>query len=199
MAQPPHDRDKPRDEGSRSSHSRTRLPPGARRPYETPDGHVPDAIKKLEGIIKDMEARSLEDRHKLAQLSAILGADRKWTSDNAKRIDAIEGQVRDQTNKAMEYARSKCAEVDAQLRAEIAAGVPGLEAKLTTPFGIVEARVRALEALNVTDRILSLEAKMAAYSTSAAKTLEAPRLKERIDGIDTTLKAHVSITEQHRA
>ena len=40
---------------------------------------------------------------------------------------------------------------------------------------------------------------MAAYSTSAAKTLEAPGLKERIDGLDQTLKAHVSITEQYRA
>ena len=191
---------------SRSSHSRTRLPPGARRPFEAPGGHVEDMIKKLETIIKDMEARSLQDRQKLAQLSAVVGADRaasglvhKWASDNAKRVDAIESQVRDQTNQAMEYARSKCTEVDAKLRAEIAAGVPGLEAKLATPFGTMEARIKALEAMNVTDRIMSLEAKMAVYSTSAAKTLEAPGLKERIDGFDQTLKAHVSITEQHRA
>ena len=61
---------------SRSSHSWTRLPPGARRPFEAPGGHVEDMIKKLETIIKDMEARSLQDRQKLAQLSAVVGADR---------------------------------------------------------------------------------------------------------------------------
>ena len=59
-------------------------------------------IKKLEAIIKDMEARSLQDRQKLAQLSAVVGADRaasglvrKWASDNAKRVDAIESRARE--------------------------------------------------------------------------------------------------------
>ena len=52
-----------------------------------------------------METQRLEDHQKLAQLSATMtdvtnrmrnhAADRKWTTDNAKRIGAMEGQLRD--------------------------------------------------------------------------------------------------------
>ena len=52
--------------------------------------------------------------------------DRKWLVDNARRIDSLEAQVREQTRESMDYARTKWHEVDSQLRAELAAGVHGL-------------------------------------------------------------------------
>ena len=46
--------------------------------------------------------------------------------DNARRLDAPEGQVRTQTNKAKEYTRIKCLELDRLLRTELHANAPNL-------------------------------------------------------------------------
>ena len=55
--------------------------------------------------------------------------------DQAKRIDEIEGQVGEQTKEGTEYARAKCLEFDAKLRAELDENIPkllaGFETKVT--------------------------------------------------------------------
>ena len=64
-------------------------------------------------------------------------ADRKWFADNAKRIDKLEAQVREQTKEAMECARAKCVDidgrirdVDVRLRAELDDNIPKLSSGL---------------------------------------------------------------------
>ena len=91
-----------------------------------------DAIAKLENIIKGMEVQRLEDRQKLAQLSTTAADNRKWAANDAKRIDKMEGQVREQAREAMDHARAKSTDVDARLQAELHENVPKLLAGLET-------------------------------------------------------------------
>ena len=120
-------------------------------------------------------------------------ADRKWTTDNAKRIDAIEGQVRDQTNQAMEYTRSKCLELDRLLRAELDATIPSLiaakETKVVSLVGFVEARTKALE-----DSIQKL-AGPPEVDGANPRGHYAGKFSERIDALELLVKAHQSQTE----
>ena len=51
-----------------------------------------------------MEKQRAEDQKNIALLTARIGTQetiRKWAEDNAKRFDAIESQVREQTNEAI--------------------------------------------------------------------------------------------------
>ena len=56
--------------------------------------------------------------------------------------------MREQTREAKEFARGKCSDIDVRLRAELDESIPkmlaALEAKLLSPFGMLEARVKAL-------------------------------------------------------
>ena len=89
------------------------------------------AIKLLEKSLEELTARVSAQE-----------TGRKWSEDNAKRLDAIESQVREQTKEAKEYARHKCLESDKQLRAELDKTIPdmltALEAKMAERIKIFE-------------------------------------------------------------
>ena len=115
--------------------------------------------------------------------------DLKWLADTAGRVVGLEGQVRGQTEEAMDYSLGKFAELDARLTATRAE----LEAKLPDMFAASEAKT--LGKINPS-----------AQAKTAANTLEVTGLKDRIDGLDQALKdfektykAHLLVTEQHQA
>ena len=84
------------------------------------EGRVTAAVKFLQDAIEGMERQRVNDQKNLALLTARVSAQetsRKLAEDSARRMDAIESQVREQTNEAKEYARHKCLESDKQLRA----------------------------------------------------------------------------------
>ena len=65
----PRGRSESRDASrNRSSHSRTRLPPGARR--GDLDGTAAEAIRKLQATFDALQEQRLEDRKGMAQLAA---------------------------------------------------------------------------------------------------------------------------------
>ena len=101
---------------------------------------------ELEGLV----ARMLGDISKVQAQ----GSGKKWAEDNAKRLNALEGQVREQTNEAKEYTKNKCMEMDAKLaklRDELDIHLPRMMADL-------EARIQnALPSLPATQRLDDVE------------------------------------------
>ena len=89
------------------------------------EGRVTAAIKHLQALIDQLEKQRADDQ--------------KWIQDNARRLDEVEAQVREQTTEAKEYAREKCSDVDGRihtlnmvLRTELDAKVPKLLTDLKT-------------------------------------------------------------------
>ena len=97
----------------RSSHSRSRPPHGARRgeperasegmatavsrsrSARAPNDTAAEAIRKLQAIVDAIEKKRADDR--------------KWLIDNARRIDLLEAQVREQTRESMDHASARSA------------------------------------------------------------------------------------------
>ena len=129
------------------------------------------------------EPRHSDSAEAMRKLEATVAQLQKWVQAQAKRIDEIEGQVREQTKEATEYARAKCTESDARIRADLDENIPkmlaSLETKIFAPIpGIVETRVKELED-KVKERTDGLE--------------------QAVKGIDQAFKAHMLVTEQHQA
>ena len=93
-------------------------------------------------------------------------ANRKWTMDNARRIDAVEVQVWKQANQTMEY--------------ELAANVPSLlavyESKLV---GFAESRVKALEAAIQKPNTTAVKAKLAGKFSERSRPTRTRRSNTR--------------------
>ena len=158
---------------SRSSHSHIRLPPGARR--DDWEGNVTEAVRKLQATIDAMEKQR--------------AGDRKWLTDNAQRIDMIEAQVREQTLEAKKYARDKCNDIDVRLRAELDAKIPKLVAdSMPGTMTTIEAKLLGSLAAH--------ETKVTGAVESHCKVVE--KFAERIDGLETAVKTHIQMTEQHQ-
>ena len=79
------------------------------------EGRATSAVKLLETNLEELTARVWAQE-----------ASREWAEDNAKRLDAIEAQVRQQTNEAKEYAFNKCLESDKQLRLDLDKTIPDM-------------------------------------------------------------------------
>ena len=138
-----------RPDASRSrSHSRTRAEP---------------TLNDLEDQIRGMKRQRWEDQKNIALLAANLAKideyivrtapeherTRKWAEDNAKRLDALEGQVREQTNEAKRHAEAKCKEIDGKLRTELDTNIPKflgeLESKVANHVKELEDKLKAWE------------------------------------------------------
>ena len=159
-------------------------PPGApghrrrsRSPYTNPsafpgatDGRVTAAVKLLQDAIDSMEKQC--------------AGDHKWIENNARRIDQIEAQVREQTREAKDFAHSKCSEVDLRLRAELEQNIPqmlaALELKLLKPPPSPDDQ----------NALAALEAKFKARVDG---------LEQALQGIDQTVKVQQQLSEQHQA
>ena len=111
----------------------------------------------------------------MRKLEATVAQLQKWVQAQAKRIDEIEGQVREQTKEATEYARAKCTDSDARIRVDLDENIPKMLASLETKM---ETRVKELED-KVKERTDGLE--------------------QAVKGIDQAFKAHMLVTEQHQA
>ena len=143
------------------------------------EGTAAEVVRRLQAAIDAMDKQR---------------ADRKWFADNAKRIDKLEAQVREQTKEAMECARAKCVDidgrirdVDVRLRAELDDNIikllSGLETKVSGSVpGIVDTRVKALEK-SIEDKIKEC----------------IDGLDQTIEGLDQTVRAQQRLSEQHPA
>ena len=115
--------------------------------------------------------------------------DRKWLTDNAQRIDMIEAQVREQTLEAKKYARDKCNDMDVRLRAELDEKIPKLVAdSMPGTMTTIEAKLLGSLAAH--------ETKVTGAVESHCKVVE--KFAERIDGLETAVKTHIQMTEQHQ-
>ena len=117
--------------------------------------------------------------------------DYKWITETARRVDGIEAQARAQTREAMDYALAKCREVDAQLRAELAAGVPDLVAVLDKKF---EKEMPVL--FQASERKMDMA--MAALEAKWASAISG-KFAERVDALDQAVKAQQQVSEAHQA
>ena len=99
------------------------------------------AVKFLEKSLEELTARVSAQE-----------TSRKWAEDNAKRLDTIEGQGRQQTNEAKEYARNKCLESDKQLRSDLDKTIPDMLAALENKMA---------ERIKILENSTNIEAKMA--------------------------------------
>ena len=165
-------------------------------------GPVADAVKKLEDVIKAMEKQRADDR--------------KWLLDNARRLDQMEAQVREQTLEAREYARCKCNDIDVRLRAALDDKIPKLVAdslghthEVTSP-GAASAEAKLLVSLaahaaklaSITDARCKMTEKYVEGSLTAQEmklTSATEKFAERIDAFELLVEAHQSQTEQHQA
>ena len=109
----------------------------------------------MEEAIRAMAKQRAEDTH-IARLTAHMAKTeayfektspehdrtRKWAEDNAKRLDALEGQVREQTNEATHYTEATCKEMDGKLRIELDTNIPKLMGDLDDR---VAGRIKDLE------------------------------------------------------
>ena len=157
-----------------------------------------DAVKRPEDVIKAMEKQRADDR--------------KWLLDNARRLDQMEAQVREQTLEAKEYAHDKCKDIDARLRAELDEKVfkfvanslgnthevngpsaASAEAKLLASLAAHEAKLT-----NITDVHCKMTEKYFEGSLTAQEmklTSATEKLSERIDALELLVKARQSQTE----
>ena len=130
-------------------------------------------------------------------LEKLRADDRKWLVENARRIDGIAAQAREQTNQAMEFARTKCADVDSRIlgvdaciRAELSAGVPGLmkdfDHKMAAELPGLVRTVEARAAESLAGAMSALEAKMVG---AIGDKLAENKFNERIEALDQALKA----------
>ena len=82
----------------------------------------------------------------LARASPEHDRTRKWAEDNAKRLDALEGQVR--------YTEAKCKEMDGKLRTELDTNIPkfmgDLGDKVAGRIKDLEDKLKAWEGQTVT-------------------------------------------------
>ena len=78
----------------------------------------------------------------LARTSPEHDQTRMWAEDNAKRLDALEGQVREQTKEAKRYIDAKCKEMGGRLRIELDTNIPNFMGDLD---GRVAGRIQDLE------------------------------------------------------
>ena len=166
--------------------------PGGRRrrsrsPHSAPDaaytfdaaseGRVTAAIKHLQETIDGLEKQRADDR--------------KWTVESARRIDAVEAQVREQTREAMEYAREKCNDIDGRLRALDVGLRTELDDKVPKLLTILEDKI-------VNTALRDLTAKSKEYSDDIVKALEA-KTAEQVKVFEAVLKAHGDQVKQHEA
>ena len=147
---------------SRSAQWRARLLPRARRAtgHRDADDTVRESARKLQHVIDTLERQRADDR--------------KWLADNAKHIDKMEWQVREQTKEAIEYLRAKCTDVEARLAATRAQ---------------LDAKIRI--------ELAALETKMVSPNDPSALTALDSKFQKRIDGFNQAIKAHMQLTKQH--
>ena len=172
---------KPRVASAGGRRRRSRSPHSAPGVFHALDaaseGRVTAAVKHLQETIDSLEKQRADDR--------------KWTVESARRIDAMEAQIREQTREAMEYAREKCNDIDGRLRAldvcfrtELDNKVP----KLLTAFKD-----------KITNTTLhDLAAKSKEYSDGIVKILET-KTAEQVKVLEDVLKAHGDQVKQHEA
>ena len=114
-----------------------------------------DAVKMLEDVIKAIEKQRTDDR--------------KWLIDNARRLDQMEAQVREQTLEAKEYAHDKCKDIDARLRAELDEKVRKLVANSLGNTREVNGPGAASAEAKLLSSLAAHEAKLANITDSDAK------------------------------
>ena len=136
---------------------------------------VDETIRKLQDTIDAMEKQHTNDR--------------KWLADNARRIDKFESQVREQTLEAKNYARAKCDEMDVRLRAELDEKVPKLVvASMPDMMPNIDAKLLG--------SLTAHETKVNNAVESRCKVVD--KFAERIDDLETTVRTHIQMTEQHQ-
>ena len=162
-----------------ASHGGTRR--RSRSPHGAPDvafeaasdGRLTAAIKHLEATIDQLEKQRADDR--------------KWLMDNARRLDQVESQVREQTLEAKAYAREKCSDVDGRiqgLRVELDAKVPKL---------LIDSETKITETLIEKIR----EATSSIHLPGAAALRPDTKMSDRIQAIEDAMKMQLDEVKKH--